>query len=61
MLNYILKNILSAVTCIQSLYPGPILTWRPHQYWSSVKTSSSTAPMKMEPGPHTGGSKEESH
>ncbi len=56
-----LKTIASAVTYIQSLYPGPISIWRLHQYWSSAKTSSSTAPMTMEPGLHTGGSKVESH
>lgn len=58
---FTLKMIVSTVAHIQRLYPGPISTWSLHQYWSSAKTSSSTAPMTMEPGLHISGSKVESH
>lgn len=45
---------------LQNPYPGHTSTWSLHRCWSSVRTSSSTVLTKMEPGPHTDGSKEES-
>lgn len=58
---YRCRKLMYPLSLIQSLYPGPTSTWRLPQCWSSAKTSSSTAPMTMEPGLHTGGLKVGSH
>lgn len=50
----------TALNSLQNPYPGPTLTRSLHRCWSSVRTSSSTVLTRMEPGPHTDGSKEES-
>lgn len=50
----------TALDSLQRPYPGPTSTRSLRRCWSSARTSSSTAPTRMEPGPHTDGSKEES-